>query len=83
MMNTGIIVIIIAVLSIIPLTVFLPFLYVLGVSLFLIILGIILAKRSRSDHKRREKFAEDNLKYYDNKDKTTEVKKDDMEWEGI
>ena len=82
-MNTGIIVIIIAVLLIIPIQMILPFPYGLGMSIFLIILGIVLAKRSRSDHKRREKFAEDNLKYSDSKDEPKESKKDDMEWEGI
>ena len=41
----------------------LPFPYGFGMSLFLIILGIVLAKRSRSDHKRREKFADIDGKY--------------------
>lgn len=82
-MRTGIIVIIVAVLLIIPLQMILPFPYGLGSALFLIILGIVMAKRSSSDHKKREKFAEENLKYHYDKDESEDTKKDERKWEGI
>lgn len=81
-MKTGIIVIIVAVLLIIPLQMILPFPYGLGSALFLIILGIVMAKRSGNDHKKQEKFAEENLKYHYEKEESEETR-DERKWEGI
>ena len=75
--------IIIAVLLIIPIQFFIPFPYGLGAVLFLLILGIVSVIVSRRNHQRREKFAEENVKYEYGEDKPKENKKDEKSWDGI
>ena len=45
--------------------------------------GIVGAIVSRRNHNRREKFAEENLKYQHEKDEPEDYKKDDKSWDGV
>jgi len=83
--KAAIIVIVIAVVLIIPLQMLLPFPYGFVVALFLIILGIVGAIAARREHRRREKVAEESLKYQFGEYEREEVKekKDDKSWDGI
>jgi len=68
-------VIVVAVVLFIPAQMFLPFPYGLGSALFLLILGIVGVIVSRRNHNRREKFAQEHLKYQSEKDEPEESKK--------
>jgi len=76
-------VIIIAVVLIIPAQMILPFPYGIGLFFLLIIIGIASAIGSRRKHERREKFAEDTVKYEYGEKKPEESKKDEKSWDGI
>ena len=79
-MNGGIILLIVAVVLIIPVQLILPFPFGLGAILLLIILGIIGVVKSRN---KREKFAEETVKYEEEKDENEMPKKDEKSWDGI
>lgn len=78
-----IIVIIVVVLLIIPAQLIFPFPYGLGAVFFIIILGIVGIIVSKRNYKRREQFAEEDLKYQHEKDEPEEHKKDDKSWNEI
>jgi len=82
-LRAAIIVIVIAVLLIIPVQMILPFPFGLGVAFLLIILGIVGAIVSVKNHNRREKFAEEDLRYQHEEDEPEDHKKDDKSWDGI
>ena len=79
-MNVGIILIIVAVVLVIPAQMILPFPYGLGAVFLLIILGVIGIVKSRN---RREKFAEESLRYQNEEEEPEEPKKDEKSWDGI
>jgi len=79
-MNGGIILIIVAVVLIIPVQLILPFPYGLGMVLLLIIVGVIGFVKSRN---KREKFAEESLRYQNEEDEPEDPKKDEKSWDGI
>jgi len=83
-MNVGIILIIIAVVLMIPVQMILPFPYGLGFAFLLVILVIVgIVVSVKSHYKRREKFAEESLRYQADEDEPEEPKKDDKSWDGI
>ena len=82
-MRSAIIVIVIAVVLIIPLQMILPFPFGIGMVFLLIILGIVGVIVSKRNHKRREKVAEESLKYQYDEGEPEEEKKDDRSWDGI
>jgi len=82
-LRAAIIVIIIAVVLIIPAQMIFPFPFGLVATLFLLILGIVGVIVARRNHNRREKFAQEHLKYQSEKDEPEESKKDDKSWDGI
>ncbi len=78
-----IIVIIVVVLLLIPAQMIFPFPYGLGIIFFIIILGIVGIIVAKRNYKKREKFAEEDLKYQHEQDEPEEHKKDDKSWDGI
>jgi len=79
-MNVGIIIIIIAAVIFLPLQMLLPFPFGLFAGLFIVIFGIVGAIVAARKFKRREKFAEESLKYQAEEE---EPKKNEKSWDGI
>lgn len=84
--KAAIIVIVIAVVLIIPVQMILPFPFGLGMVFLLLILGIVGVIVAIRNHKKREKVAEESLKYQfgeDEPEKEVKEQKDDKSWDGI